>query len=197
MKTIRHILISMAFLFGAATSFADEPLSKALVEKFFSTMEQAETLSDKYPDIDIGADVFFDGGEAFEEAIKKSGAYKDLLPIVKKNGFKSVEDMGSVMSRLMAAMFAIHYEKDQMAMPDSKDVEKMIAEQKKQYLAAGMPEAEVEKMLETMNEMYSMHQKAKAAAENIDPADLKFVRENMAYLEQKFESEEDGLSGNK
>ncbi|SMF23097.1 hypothetical protein SAMN02745866_01473 [Alteromonadaceae bacterium Bs31] len=191
----RHIIATSLMLLLSCSAMAAKPLSKDMVERFFSTMEQAEVLAKQYPVLENeqGPSMMLQGGKAFEEYVKKSGAYADFLKIVKKNGFSSVEEIGSLIKRITVAMYAAQAPQMGSA-PDSEKLEQMLAQTKKQYLDAGLPEADAEKMLEPMIEMYEMFQMMNKEIKTADPADLAFVKKNIDYFQTRFSADDDDMA---
>ena len=197
MKAFKSLLVFTLLLLFGSTSFADEqPLTKELVDRLGKVMADPNKLEEKYPDLadKIGLETLSKGSEALASALKQSEAYDDIKKTAKENGFSSIEELTGYMFRLWSARAAVEMaqmphglndEQLQQMLVMSKQI---LAQQKESMIKAGKSETEVnaefEKQSKELEDSMKAIQHANMAAKNAKPADVEFVKANIAYIEK-------------
>lgn len=176
---MKRIIIILVMMSQPIWAYAEQPLSRALVESFIEASTQMGTLENKYPQIFKRADQFSDTeDEQFIKYVKSSAAYPDIKRIISASKFKSIEEFVSMSKRIMGSMYAVQMQKMPAGMNINSMMESGIMAMKQTGASADMI-AEMQRDLERQKaEMAEMNQAAKTASAQ----DKKFVTDNMEWL---------------
>ncbi|MEM9837804.1 MAG: hypothetical protein AAF830_01480 [Pseudomonadota bacterium] len=174
-----RLFVAILFLVPGAAHAADL-LKKAEVENFVKVMEAMEGLEGKYPDAEANFDMnidfqeamgmmdtmFKDGkinvfGPAMDAAMKHPEFSRDMMKILRGNGFSSVESFADVGNRVAAAMMRAEMSND--------DLQQM-------KMMASLPESQMAMIPEPMRKMAMMGPTIAAAMEKVPAADVKLVK---------------------
>lgn len=186
----KHLATICLFIISTSV-FAEQALSKNLLEKYMQTISDVESLTKANPALEKKMDDLMLLDKAGAMAVIKS---LDAYPIIKKSiqsaGFSGFDEFYDIGLRLMGGLF-----KTQMKqMPEGMtmdgfimQMESRIVQMKKQ----GMPGSMLTTMEEQLKEQLKSMKFMQKAATNVSAADIKFVGNNIEWITKVMSSGED------
>ncbi|MDO6445949.1 hypothetical protein Q4493_09210 [Colwellia sp. 1_MG-2023] len=177
---MKHIILGVGLLILSWQSFAEQSLSKALLEKYVSTIEKFQGLEDKYPAMDAELENLLQmTPDAAINKIKGMQAYGDIEKIVKAAGYDSFEQFYQQSFRIMSSMFAVQMQQ----MPDSvESMSEMLNSTVERMKKSGMPAEMISKMEKEMAAQKANIDSMATLAKSASNEDIAFMKENMMWL---------------
>ncbi|GLS25146.1 hypothetical protein [Marinibactrum halimedae] len=185
MKTFMFIV---GLFLSPLTWPADKPFTKDLLSSLQSTMMQLEDLEQQFPALQnekVDEDLF--DTKAQLTLIESAGATDAVTKVVKSAGFEGIEPFLRYTQRMMSSIYVVMTEQ----MPASMNMDAMIQQQESMLASmksSGMPDTTLQEMQNSIQEMRFEALKIEKAAKQAKPEDITFMRENMGWVMQKFES---------
>ncbi len=173
-------LLFFVLLLSSFYSAAQQPLSKALVEQYFSTTESFSSLDNKYPALkEQWQGIMQLSPDAALAKIKKFKAYGEMETIVKSAGYKGFDEFYHQSNRIIASMFSAQLQRMPAGMDDMETrLNDTIAQMRKNGVAEDM----INKMKKEMSEQGKQYAFMKNMANSASEEDRAFMNQNMAWI---------------
>lgn len=189
-KLLNSVLCVCTLLFSFSV-YAEQALSKALIQQYTQATEQLDKLLEVHPDLEKQLDdlILLDKAERLT-LIKSLPVYPKIKSIVTNTGFDDVEEFLDIGLRVMGA--TVKLEMDQM--PNNMTIDSYIEQMKKQLSSMkkeGIAKEMVDQMEATINMQISSMEAIQQISKNASEADIKFVNDNIEWVTQVMESEEE------
>ncbi|MDT0604547.1 hypothetical protein [Thalassotalea castellviae] len=177
---MKYIMVGVGLLILSIQSFAEQSLSKPLLEQYVSTIEKFQVLEDKYPAMESEFEnVLQMTPSAAIDKIKGMQAYSDIEKIVKAAGYDNFEQFYQQSYRIMSSMFAVQMQQ----MPDSvESMGAMLNSTIERMKKSGMPSEMISKMEKEMAEQKANIDSMATLAKSASDEDIAFMKENMMWL---------------
>lgn len=177
---MKYIVLFITLILISFQSSAEQSLSKPLLEKYFSTIEQFESLEAKYPDMDDDLESIMKmTPEQAIHKIKSTPAYHDIEKIVKSAGYDNFEQYYQLSYRIMSSMFAVQMQSMPQGIESMSGMLKSTIDNMKK---GGMPDDMIKKMEKEMAEQQANIDNMATLAKNASSEDVAFIKENMMWL---------------
>jgi hypothetical protein len=177
---MKHIILGVSLLILSWQSFAEQPLSKPLLEQYVSTIEKFQGLEEKYPAMGSEFENLLQmTPDAVMKKIKGMPAYNEIENIVKAAGYDSFEQFYQQSYRIMSSMFAVQMQQ----MPDSvESMSEMLNSTVERMKKSGMPSEMISKMEKEMAAQKANIDSMATLAKSASNEDIAFMKENMMWL---------------
>ncbi|XQW83707.1 hypothetical protein ACOYR1_11195 [Thalassotalea piscium] len=192
MKYILPFVFVIVFFFSK-TTLAEQPLTKAIAQQYFTAIKQVEQLQQKYPDLATTLDNYsFTDKEAFLSSIKEVPYFNEINQAIQNTGLKDVEQMYDLSIRILGGIMSAQMEQ----MPSGQNVEALLAMKDAavaQMNKADMPEEMRKEMLKSLEEQEKNIKEMVKLSKNVSIEDKAFVKKNLNWIMQNMpeESEDD------
>jgi hypothetical protein len=179
---MKKLLVAISLFIISISAFAEQALSKNLIEKYMKSIADIELLAKANPALEEKMDnlMMFDKNSAID-ALKSLDIYPKIQSRIKSAGFSGLNEFYDISLRLMGGIFKTQMNK----MPDGmtadsfiSQMENQIAQMKKQ----GLPESMLTEMEEQFKQQLKSMKSMQKAAENVSAADVKFVSDNIEWI---------------
>lgn len=177
---MKYIVLFITLVLISFQSTAEQSLSKPLLEKYFSTIDQLEGLEAKYPNMknDLESIMQMTPEQAINK-IKSTPAYNDIEKIVKSAGYDNFEQYYQLSYRIMSSMFAVQMQ----SMPESiESMSGMLKSTLERMKKSGMPDDMIKEMEKEMAEQQANIDNISTLAKDASTEDIAFMKENMMWL---------------
>jgi len=190
---MKKLLVAISLFIISISAFAEQALSKKLIEKYMQTITDIELIAKANPALEEQMDdlMMLDKSSAIG-AIKSSSAYPKIEQSIKSAGFSSLGEFYDVTFRIMGGMFKTQMNK----MPEGMTVDNFISQMENQIAQLknqGLPESMLTKMEEQFQEQLKSMKFMQRAAKDVSAADVKFVGDNIEWITKIMPS--DGNNG--
>ena len=177
---MKYIVLFITLILISFQSVAEQSLSKPLLEKYFSTVDQFEGLEAKYPDMENELESIMQmTPEQAINKIKSTPAYNDIEKIVKSAGYENFEEYYQLSYRIMTSMFAVQMQSMPQGVESMSGMLKSTIEKMKK---SGMPDEMIKEMENKMAEQQANIDNMTTLAKNANSEDIAFLKENMTWF---------------
>ncbi|AZQ84155.1 hypothetical protein EKO29_09050 [Colwellia sp. Arc7-635] len=188
LKPLFFVCISACSMLFNVSAYAEQALSKPLIEQYVKTTAQLDELLIAHPDVEqqLSEAMMMDKSQR-SALIRSMAIYPKVDDIISGQGFDSVEVFLDFSERVSAATINVEMKQTQneMSLDDYiKQMKEQIAVMKKQ----GSSQALINEMEATINMQMNSMQYLLDIAKNSSEEDIKFATDNYEWLMQMLES---------
>ena len=178
----KSIAFGILFSLFSTFSFAEQPLTKELINSFQVMTKQWQALENKYPELSATLDTIdVSEPEKIISQIKQSSAYPQIKSILAQNNFNSIEEYYNIAMRVMGGMMG--YQVQNMSNGMNIDaMTQMLKQNLAQMKASNAPAEMIAGIEKQLTEMESGMKQMKAAMKNTSEADKQFFNENAQWI---------------
>lgn len=173
------------------SAFAEQALSKNLIEKYMQIIGDIELLAEANPALEKKmADLMIFDKNAAIDALQSLDVYPQIEKSIESAGFSGFSELYDIGLRIMGGIFKAQMNKMPEGMTTDNfitQMENQITQMKKQGMPQNMLSGMEEQFKEQLNSMKFMLK----AAEDISAADIKFVGDNIEWITNIMPSDED------
>lgn len=186
-------LMVLCILMFCPLVWAGGILDRATLERYFDVSPKLEAEISRLPDLSeehIQTLPLEDGGKQLIKYLSASKGYRDLDRIAREGGFKSLQSYVAVAYTLIPSLYLVQKE----LYPDSPSVTEQrqtLEAQKQELMKQGASRELVDRAMETFEAEIARQEEIERAAESIDNADVKVVKENLDWVIDKMSTEDD------
>jgi hypothetical protein len=177
---MKPLIIFITLVLVSFHSFAEQALSKPLIEKYFATIEKFQVLENKYPAMEKDLESLMQmTPDAAINKIKGLSAFGDIEKIVKMAGYDSFEQFYQQSYRIMSSMFAVQMQNMPAGMESMSGMLKGTLDRMKK---SGMPDDMIKKMEKELAEQQANLTSMETLAKSASSQDVTFMKDNMMWL---------------
>jgi hypothetical protein len=177
---MKHFIIFITLVLVSFHSFAEQSLSKPLIEKYFATIEKFQVLENIYPAMEKDLESLMQmTPDAAISKIKGLPAFGDIEKIVKMAGYDNFEQFYQQSYRIMSSMFAVQIQSMPEGMESMSGMLKGTLDRMKK---SGMPDDMIKKMEKELAEQQANFNSMETLAKSASDQDVAFMQENMMWL---------------
>lgn len=182
---MKHFLFVLFISVFSHSAFAEQPLTKALTEQYFSAINYVEKIQKKYPELAQAMNgLSFNDKDKFLSTVKTFSSYTEIDSAIKTTGLSGgVEQLYDLSVRIMGGVMSAQMEK----MPEGTNVDSLLAMKQKavtEMKNANMPKAMQEKLLKTLKEQEANLVNMAELSKKASTEDKAFVKDNLSWIMQ-------------
>ena len=186
---MKKFIITCCFVFFSLHAYAEQALSKALIEQYVQSISKIEQLVKTNPELgDKLDDLMMLDPSQIVKAVEVLADYPQIKSIISSAGFDDFKEYIEIGYRLMGGVF-----QSQMAnMPAGMNMDSFVEQMQGQLenmKKSGMPKEALTELEENLAEQLKSMEFMKKAAASVSPEDIAFVKENLDWIMQMMPSD--------
>ncbi len=188
---MRKFVTLCCALLLSINAFAEQALSKVLIEQYVQLTNKITPLMNANPELDREFDELktIDKAKIIDK-LKSTAIYPEFKAAVIASGFDNVEHYLDISFRIMGAIFNAQMQQLPEGMKLDGYLEQM-KEQVEMMKKQGMPQEMISEMESSMTEQLKDMAFMQEAAASASAADIKFVSENLDWIMQILPAEQE------
>ncbi|GAA5133719.1 hypothetical protein [Thalassotalea piscium] len=179
---MKYLLPFILIICFTQTAFAQEPLTKALVEQYFRATKDFQQLKTTHPELANKMDnlTLMDKNQ-FLSTMKGLSFYPEINRVIKAAGIKDLEQVYDLSLRLIGGLMSMNIEQ----MPEMANIDELIAAKQKvaeKMKSSNTPAEARDQMLQMMETQTNNMMKMVNLSKNASAEDKKFVKDNADWI---------------
>ncbi len=188
---MKKLVISVCLVLLSINAYAEQALSKALIEQYVKSTDMITPIMKAHPELDKQFDevMLLDKSEIINK-LKSMDVYAKVKSAVTSVGFDDVEQYLDTSFRIMGAIFNSQMQQ----LPEGMTLDSYLDQMQQQITmmkSQGMPAEMISQMEKGITEQLKNMEFMKKAAANASKADVEFVTQHLEWI-IKILPEEDG-----
>ena len=192
---MKKLVISVCLVLLSISAYAEQALSKALIEQYVKSTDMITPIMKANPELDKQLDeiMLLDKSEIINK-LKSMDVYAKVKSAVTAAGFDDVEQYLETSFRIMGAIFNSQMQQ----LPDGMTFDSYL-EQMQQQIAMmksqGMPKEVIAQMEKGITEQLKNMEFMKKVADKASKADVDFVTQHLEWIMEILPAEDESADG--